>query len=55
MKNATKHAEELRSLLKKLLKEHKPEPKPTYEPLQAMVRGAMSYDVSDARAEERWS
>ena len=52
MKNATKHAEDLRSLLKKLLREHKPEPKPTYEPLQAFVRGAMSYDVSDTRAEE---
>lgn len=52
MKNATKHAEDLRSLLKKLLREHKSEPKPTYEPLQAFVRGAMSYDVPDTRAEE---
>lgn len=52
MKNATKHAEELRSLLKKLLREHKPDAKPTYEPLQAFVRGAMSYDVPDQRADE---
>lgn len=52
MKNATKHADDLRSLLKKLLREHKPDPKPTYEPLQALVRGSMSYDVPDARAEE---
>ena len=52
MKNATKHAEELRSLLKKLLREQKPDPKPTYEPLQAFVRGAMTYDAPDARVED---
>jgi endonuclease III len=52
MKNATKHAEELRSLLKKLLKEHKPAPRAAMEPLKALVRGAMSYDVTDSRAEE---
>lgn len=50
MKNATKHADELKSLFKKLLKDGKPEPKPTYEPLDALVRGAMSYDVTDSRA-----
>ena len=52
MKNATKHAEDLRSLVKKLAKEHKPDPKPTLEPLKALVRGAMAYDASDARADE---
>src|SRR6476646_1593531 len=52
MKNATKHAETLKSVLKKLVKEHKPEPKVAQEPLKALVRGAMSYDMPDARAEE---
>ncbi|HZL34145.1 MAG TPA: hypothetical protein VFC78_02475 [Tepidisphaeraceae bacterium] len=53
MKNATKHADELKSLCKKLLKEFKPEPrKPALDPLKALVRGAMSFDVSDTRAEE---
>ncbi|MCC6422183.1 MAG: hypothetical protein IT447_01790 [Phycisphaerales bacterium] len=52
MKNATKHAEGLKSLLKKMLKEHKPQPKEAMEPLKALVRGAMSFDVSDAKADE---
>ena len=52
MKNATKHAEELKSLCRKLVREHKPEPKPAVEPLWAVVRGAMSYDVPDNRADE---
>lgn len=52
MKNATKHAEGLKSLLKKMLKEHKPPPRQTMEPLKALVRGAMSFDVPDARADE---
>src|SRR5580765_4158085 len=52
MKSATKHAEELRSLMKKLLKEHKPTPKERQEPLKALVRAAMSYDMPDSRAEE---
>jgi endonuclease III len=52
MKNATKHADELKSLLKKLLKEEKPQPQETLDALQALVRGAMSYDVSDAKAED---
>jgi len=50
MKNATKHAEELRSIFKRLLKEHKPETSDPQEPLRALVRGAMSYDVPDAKA-----
>ena len=52
MKNATKHAEELRSLCKKLVKEHKPEEKKPQEPLWSLVRGAMSYDVPDERVEQ---
>jgi endonuclease III len=52
MKNATKHAEEMRSLMKRLLKEHKPEPRQPQEPLQALVRAAMSFDVPDAKADE---
>src|SRR4051812_41361879 len=52
MKNATKHAEELRSLMKRLLKEHKPEPKQPQDPLRALVRAAMSFDMPDAKADE---
>ena len=52
MKHATKHADDLRSLFRKLMKEHKPEPVQPQEPLKALVRGAMSFDVSDGRAEE---
>jgi endonuclease III len=52
MKSATKHAEELRSLFKRLLKEHKPAPRERQEPLKALVRAAMSYDMPDTRAEE---
>jgi endonuclease III len=52
MKNATKHAEELRSLIKRLVKEHKPEPKQAQDPLQALVRAAMSFDMPDAKADE---
>ncbi len=52
MKNATKHADELKSHLKKLMKEEKAPAKETLDALQALVRGAMSYDVSDAKAED---
>jgi endonuclease III len=52
MKNATKHAEDLRSLFKRLLKELKPAPAVKQEPLKALVRAAMSADVSDGKAEE---
>jgi len=53
MKNATKFADRLHSLLRQLRKDHKPEPKqPAAEPLKALVRSAMSYDVSDAKADE---
>jgi endonuclease III len=52
MKNATKHADELKSLLKKLLKEEKPEAMESLDALQALVRGAMSYDVPDSKAND---
>jgi len=52
MKNATKHAEELRSVMKRLLKEHKPEPRQPQDPLRALVRAAMSFDMPDAKADE---
>ena len=52
MKNATKHAEELKSLCRKLIKEHKPGERAAQEALWALVRGAMSYDVADERVEQ---
>ena len=52
MKNATKHAETLKSLFKSLLKEGKAQPLHKTDPLKALVRGAMMFDVSDNRAEE---
>jgi len=52
MKNATKHAEELKSLMKRLLKEQKPGPKEAQDPLKALVRAAMSFDMPDAKADE---
>jgi endonuclease III len=52
LKNATKRADDLRSLFKRLLKQYQPEPKQPQDALQALVRGAMSFDVSDAKAEE---
>ncbi len=52
MKNATKHAEDLKSLCRKLVREHKPGERPPIEPLWALVRGAMSYDVPDGRADD---
>ena len=52
MKNATKHADELKSLLRKLWKEHKPQPSEPVPPMRALVHGAMSYDLPDATALE---
>jgi endonuclease III len=52
MKNATKHAEELKSLSRKLVRDQKPGDKTAQEPLWALVRGAMSYDVPDSRVED---
>jgi endonuclease III len=52
MKNATKYADSLHSLHRKLTREHKAQPAEPIEPLQALVRAAMSYDVSDSKADE---
>jgi endonuclease III len=52
MKNATKYADTLRSVAKKLMKDHAAPEKQLAEPLKALVRAAMSYDVSDAKADE---
>src|SRR2546423_3168890 len=52
MKNATKHAEELKSLQRRLVKEYKPDERPTLEPLTALVRGAMSFDVPEGKVED---
>jgi hypothetical protein len=52
MKNATKHADALKSLGKKLVKEHKPQPLAPQEALWALVRGAMSFDVPDNKVED---
>lgn len=52
MKNATKHAETLKSLLKKQLKQHDVPPLQPLDPLRALVRGALCADASDARADE---
>jgi len=52
MKNASKHADELKALCKRLLKEYKPEPRTTLEPLKALVRGMLSFDATDSRADD---
>ena len=52
MKNAGKHADDLRALMKRLVKEYKPTERQPQEPLKALVRGAMSFDVADARVDE---
>jgi endonuclease III len=52
MKNAGKHADDLRALMKRLVKERKPAERQPQEPLKALVRGAMSFDVPDARVDE---
>ncbi len=52
MKNATKHADTLKSLYKKQVKEHKAPPITPVPAVEALVRGVMSYDVADSRAED---
>jgi len=52
MKNATKHAETLKALSRRLAREHKPAPRQSMDPLQALVRGAMSFDVPEAKVDE---
>jgi endonuclease III len=52
MKNATKHADTLKSYLKKLLKQHEVPALATIDPLRALVRGCLCYDISDSKADE---
>lgn len=52
MKNATQHADALKSVQRKLVKEYKPEPRQPIDPVQALVRGILSFDVPDAKVEE---
>ena len=52
MKNATKHADELKSLHKRMTKDCKVEPREPVDALKALVRAAMSFDVPDTRADE---
>jgi endonuclease III len=52
MKNATKYVDKLHSLVRQVRRDYKPEPKETQIPLKALVRAAMSYDVSDTKADE---
>jgi hypothetical protein len=52
MKNATKHADALKSLSRKLIKGHKADERPKVEPLWALVRGAMSFDVPDSKVDD---
>lgn len=54
MKNATKHADNIRSLYKKLLKEGKPEPKQVIDPVRALVSGILTFDTTDARCHDAW-
>ncbi len=52
MKSATKHAEDLKALMKRLSKEYKPAPREKVDPLRALVRAAVLFDVPDERADD---
>jgi len=49
MKSASKHADELRSLIRKLTREHKPPERERQEPIRALVRAALSFDLPDSK------
>lgn len=51
-KTPKQYAESLKALHKTLTKKYKPLPRVSMQPLDALVRGAMSYDVPEARAQE---
>jgi hypothetical protein len=52
MKSSNKIADEMRNLLRRLDRDGTPESLTPLEPLWALVRGAMSYDVADDLAED---
>jgi endonuclease III len=54
MKNATKHADNVRSLFKKLLKEGKPDSKQVIDPVRALVTAILNFDTTDSRAIDAW-
>jgi endonuclease III len=55
MKTATKRTDELKAVIRKATREHKPgEYEPT-EPLIALIKGVLSYDVTDDKAAEAWA
>ena len=51
MKNASKHAEELKPFQMKLLAEHPPAEKFPLDPLPALVRGILSFDAPESKVE----
>lgn len=51
MKNASKHAEELKTLYKKCAKEAKGIERVAMDPLRALVRGCFSFDTTDAKCD----
>ena len=53
MKNASKHADALKSRFRKLVKDVKDEPRQSMDPLRALLVGILSFDVADADAARR--
>ena len=52
MKTAGKYADELKHVSRRLLKDFKPPQRLALDPLQALVRAAMSFDMPDVRADD---
>lgn len=48
MKNATKHADVLKSLVKKMPKEFRARENPKLDPVKAIVLGSLTFDATDA-------
>jgi endonuclease III len=52
MKNATKHADSLKSLAKKTVRDFKPVPLENQEPVRAIVRAILSFNAPDGKVDE---
>jgi hypothetical protein len=52
MKNATKHADDLKSVCRKLNKEYKPPERQPMDALRALVRAALSFNVPEHKVDE---
>jgi endonuclease III len=52
MKNATKYADTLKSFFRRTTRDNKAPPREPQEPLRALVRAAMSFDVTDHKADD---